>query len=602
MSSYSPLLDTPDEMAMFPTSIRPTSKNTSNNNSEPDRDLLFTPQVLQRRMSQMNREGQRAPAAGGSVTAYAFTLNYIFGAGVLSLPFTIAKAGVIASAVFMVFTALISSMTMIWLTEVCGRAEGLTRHKEERELESTSNSPVRTEFIADRPENRGIQLFRISSRRLEINQISTLILGYWPGIVYSVSIFCYGVGSMWFYAVIFARSLTETLPLSLFVKEGDHCDLSMPLHLSSTECHNTYTLYLGIFLSLTMFASLFELAEQKKLQTGLSILAVSCICVMITSLIVEAVQHPYVVNTLPSPSPSSPSASSLYTPSPSSNASNASNASAVLATAVHAAAGAASNLLQQHEPPVIGISIKDFGGAFMNFVFAFMAHGGVPGLVQLMDKKEQAPKTFIGAMLTACLIYLTLGTVAALFFGLGPDGIKSLITLDWYNYNGSNDPAFAGNIFTKGLSYLVRLYPCVSVTSAYVLYADLLASSMRVLIFDKPDRQLIKVGSRWFMIWLTIALAAVMIKIDVIVGICGLFGINLVMIFPALLQMYSKKQCDALFGRSTTPFSCHFSDNAYAYFMLLFAVGTSGLGVYSLVETIRNSGGGGSVSPSTVGM
>jgi hypothetical protein len=80
---------------------------------------------------------------------------------------------------------------MIWLVEVCGRAEGMTRYQEELELEQTSGSPVRTEFIADRPENQGVNLFRVSSRRLELNQLSTMILGYWPGVLYSISLCLY---------------------------------------------------------------------------------------------------------------------------------------------------------------------------------------------------------------------------------------------------------------------------------------------------------------------------------------------------------------------------------------------------------------------------
>jgi hypothetical protein len=77
------------------------------------------------------------------------------------------------------------------------------------------------------------------------------------------------------------------------------------------------------------------------------------------------------------------------------------------------------------------------------------------------------------------------------------------------------------------------------------------------------------------------------------------------MIFPSLLQLYSKKQCDALFDRSRTPYTGLFSSNFYAYFMLFFAVVTSGMGVYSLVQTIANSGGSGSGSGSgnvTMGM
>jgi amino acid permease len=540
------------------------------NNHENDlSELLFTPAVLQKRMSNLARVGQREKSNLGAVTAFAFTLNYIFGAGVLSLPFTISKAGVIGSAIFMIFTCTMATISMIWLVEVLGRAEALIRMDEEETVANNSNSPLRTEFIADRPENKGPNLFRISSRRLEINQLSTMILGKWSGTMYSASLFLYSLGSMWFYGVIFSRSLTETVPLSYFVPD-QHCDLSTELFNTTPECHRMYELYLLLFLIITMFASLFDLSDQKKLQTGLSILAMSCIFVMITSLIVEAVQHPYIAHDAPSPS-SEPNTTTTTTTTTTSNGRYPQH-------------GPYST---GYEPPVMGISIGNFGGAFMNFVFAFMAHGGVPGLVQLMDNKKQAPKTFLSAMSTACVIYLILGCTAALYFGSGPDGIKSLITLDWYNFNGNSDPNSIGNVFTKALSYLVRLYPCVSVTSAFVLYADTLASSMRVLIFAKPDGAAVKVLSRWAIIWMSIAGACFMIKIDVIVGICGLFGVNLVMVFPALLQIQSKKQCNEQFDRNVTPFSWHFSHNMYAYFMLVFAVITSAMGIYSLVQTIK---------------
>ena len=100
--------------------------------TEQERELLFTPAALTQKMSGLRRVGERAAPVAGSVAAFAFTLNYIFGAGVLSLPHTVANAGVIGCAVFMIFTSLVSAVSMIWLTEVCGRAEALTRCAEER--------------------------------------------------------------------------------------------------------------------------------------------------------------------------------------------------------------------------------------------------------------------------------------------------------------------------------------------------------------------------------------------------------------------------------------------------------------------------------------
>ena len=240
------------------------------------------------------------------------------------------------------------------------------------------------------------------------------------------------------------------------------------------------------------------------------------------------------------------------------------------------------------EPPIYGLDISNFGLAFMNFVFAFMAHAGVPGLLQVMENKKEAPRIFIGAMSTACFLYLVLGILSGLYFGIGPAGIKSLVTLDWFDFNGKNNNVESGDTFATIVSYVVRLYPCVSVTSAFVLYADTLASSMRVVVCGTTQGKCVQVLSRWFVIVLSLVGAALMIKIDLIVGVCGIFGVNLVMVFPALLQMYSKQQCQDTFGRHTTPFSWHFSKNIYTWAMLVFAVFTAALGVYSLVHSFLN--------------
>jgi hypothetical protein len=78
--------DTRSNLSTFPTSNFPNV--TSSTSSHLNRDTI-TPQILQK------------GAGAGAITAFAFTLNYIFGAGVLSLPYTVARAGVIGSAVFM---------------------------------------------------------------------------------------------------------------------------------------------------------------------------------------------------------------------------------------------------------------------------------------------------------------------------------------------------------------------------------------------------------------------------------------------------------------------------------------------------------------------
>ena len=101
-------------------------------------------------------------------------------------------------------------------------------------------------------------------------------------------------------------------------------------------------------------------------------------------------------------------------------------------------------------------------------------------MIQLLGDKSKAPQVFLGAMGTACTVYMALGGIAAYYFGIDPHyGIQKLITLNWRNYNGDEDPALAGDVFTIFVSYLIRLYPVVSVTSAFTLYADTVGNTAR---------------------------------------------------------------------------------------------------------------------------
>ena len=126
-------------------------------------------------------------------------------------------------------------------------------------------------------------------------------------------------------------------------------------------------------------------------------------------------------------------------------------------------------------------------------------------------------------------------------------------------------------------------YVTFSPNGKYILAATL---DNKLKLWNYADGKCLKIISRWIVIWLSVIGAAFMIKIDVIVGVCGIFGVNLVMVFPALLQVYSKQQCQNTFGRHATPYSWHFSKDIYAWLMLGFAVITAALGLYSLIHSI----------------
>ena len=76
---------------------------------------------------------------------------------------------------------------------------------------------------------------------------------------------------MWFYGVIFALSFTQTLPLPFYPDtyhiwyQGSTCNFNNGLNSIGEGCRETYTIYLGFFIVLTMFAACFDLADQYKI-------------------------------------------------------------------------------------------------------------------------------------------------------------------------------------------------------------------------------------------------------------------------------------------------------------------------------------------------
>ena len=541
-----------------------------------DPGTVVTPALRHARLSALDREGDildKSKTEGSAWTAFAFTVNFIFGAGVLSIPYSVAHAGIVGSCIFMAFTAFVSGISMIWLVEVCGRAEGLLRSREEDQL----RSPTLKTF-GSREENQGVSAFRISKRRLEVNELTQLILGTIPNYIYTASVTCFCVSSMWFYGVIFALSFTQTLPLPFYPDtyhtwyQGSTCNFNNGLNSIGEGCRETYTIYLGFFIVLTMFAACFDLADQKKLQAFFTILAMTCIMCMLITLGVSISLHPYEGE-----QPSSPSHSGTN-------------------HSVHPFPhhGGGSDELPGYQKVPFWFDINGFSTAFMNFIFAFLAHQGVPGLVQLLGDKSKAPQVFLGALGTACTVYMALGGIAAYYFGMDPHyGIQKLITLNWRNYNGTEDPKSSGNVVTIFISYVVRLYPVVSVTSAFTLYADTVGNSARAMLCPSKSYKhggkkclseaKMKVFSRWIFIWLSCLGASLLVDITVIVNVCGLLGVILVMVIPGFLQLKSKQLCEEEFGRSETPFSWHFSNNCYVYIILVIAVVGS---VYALVNLL----------------
>ncbi len=83
----------------------------------------------------------------GSFVAYCFSLNYILGVGILSIPWGFVRAGLMLSPLVLVLVSIISFVTANWVLEAMARAQACfgppaDAHHRSESLEINSQSPA----------------------------------------------------------------------------------------------------------------------------------------------------------------------------------------------------------------------------------------------------------------------------------------------------------------------------------------------------------------------------------------------------------------------------------------------------------------------------
>lgn len=168
--------------------------------------------------------------------------------------------------------------------------------------------------------------------------------------------------------------------------------------------------------------------------------------------------------------------------------------------------------------------------------------------MQLMEDKESCKSVFQAAVSTTTTVYLCLGVLVAVFFGqskVSGMGTNSVVSLNWADYTEGLVP------WHDLVSYCVRLYPAVSVTAAYPLYANTLATNWQLLLPPRLQSSYwTTIGIRWMAVIPGLVGAAMMSDATTIISIGGLFGFVIEMVMPALLCIVSKRKCREAFGGS----------------------------------------------------
>ncbi len=102
--------------------------------------------------------------------AFAFSVNYVIGLGVLSMPYAVSNSGIALSIIALLFATFLCLLTAFFLFEVLARAEGLKLDG----FTGVDHSDIGVRTIFEEPR------VKITYRKFEINELCHFFFGTPP--------------------------------------------------------------------------------------------------------------------------------------------------------------------------------------------------------------------------------------------------------------------------------------------------------------------------------------------------------------------------------------------------------------------------------------
>lgn len=453
---------------------------------------------------------------------FATVINYIFGAGVLAVPYAIVHGGIVASSVLLVASSALALVGMMWILEVQERA----------------NAVLGQDSL------------------VEYSQLCLMFLGDGWRRVYEVALSTFVISSAWMYCAISCISLSSTIPL---FSDAGSCDLSAhrgPLWgVADKACWLDYCIYLCVFAAIMVFVVRMDIAKMQGLQLLMTCFGFSALLIMLATV------------------------------------------AAAMSTDGIAPIDLSTELFNS----------VSFGAVFGTFVFAQLAHQGVPLLSYIPHKDKRStvvPPVFFNVIATTTVLYLILGLLCGLYFGVRADGtihpVNKLITLNWQDYGTDWGPPGA---VSTAISFFVRLYPAITCGAAFPLYIITLGNAWKkawsssssssssefeasedgngtsaatVALLASQEGQhesqdqrqrAVADKNRWYLVAMVppVFLAFFMADISFMLLLVGVCAILIAFIIPPLMQLKSRQAQGV-----NTSFRSHFSKPVYCYLCLAF--------------------------------
>jgi amino acid permease len=554
------------------------------------------------------------------LVAYGFALNYVLGIGNLALPYALYQAGLVVGTIILIIMTGITLITVNWVVEVIYKANQIhdlqqsarnsLLHKskainssnghshsfdseEEEDIENAetmyssynkakyssqlpisfssvvadsvisprannSSNYIQTTPIsygsvlstdisgyesglesasksASKPSNPDFQTNPYEIRtKYEIVQLCDIFLGRSYRNSYQICLCFLMISGLFAYTSVFCQSIQSNL---------------LP---HSYQTDSIYLVIAVLFGVIVVPLSCLDLTDQITVQISLTLLRFVTLFLMIGSAAISMWSNRYdsgVYQAFHNPdNPSTPGANNNV---------------------------ATDHTNHQLSAPYIELSLFNFAGMglmFTSSIFSQLFQHSIPGLIQPIQNKSQIRTIFSWTLITTLVLYITLGSICALYFG---HLTLESINLNWNNFTyGYTKPNFLNNANSnyqlvpkslRAINSLIVLFPALDTVSVFPLIAITLGNS---LFSTLPS--LGKKGNR-ILAALPPILGSVFIRdLSSIIRIAGVFGIGIALITPALLQLVSNKR--AAQAKVSNPFQWQFSTNFWIYLVLFISV------------------------------
>ena len=215
-----------------------------------------------------------------NLTLFAFTINFIFGAGVLSIPYAFLNGGIVSAGLTLVVASVLSLITALWLFEIQARGQTIKAYRA-----TTNQADAESSELLSPP-------FRIfDSKQIEISELCQLFSGPKAKLLYDCSISLFASSSAWMYASISAVSLSKSFPI--LTKEAGNqtfdCDIAghsgFLWKMSEARCYYDYLIYMAVFSLFQVYLIIIGIERLRMMQQVFTVVGLIALFTMITTVL-----------------------------------------------------------------------------------------------------------------------------------------------------------------------------------------------------------------------------------------------------------------------------------------------------------------------------